>query len=509
MRRYGGRVVKRAEGGPVEDDIDPVMKLMLGESLNRLKEAFIAADKAGDTGFAQLLHDTIVKKERLAEFDPLDVTKGIGSGIVQGARTIAGLPRQIQDNVQPGKDAATQRLYSLYTPEQRALAEAWKPSHTADAPKFPTGREIAGVIPGANDAADFKPETGGGNIGKAGGDLVAGGMILGRANTIKGAVEGGIKLGAIPGAIGEAATSLTVDELDPYVRFAGNVLGASGASILTNWAKGIVARPSQAFNDLKFASDAFMRVAQKSKDPAKLAEAERLAQKTKLLVDIAYTARTKSAFSRKSELDEMRQGFADLDLRLQHANPGDTLFDLFDQHERSIFTRIGQGAPVERMFRELAEASGDIRTLLEIGVGGGMIDAIIRGYSQGPGADFKQSALTGAGLFGMAAVGKSAAKSAANARTRVDFDTIVEAILKGKAAKVPVPGRLNIPTMGMYGTELGKTLPGPDPDEEARYMSPGEAAKGALRFIGPGVLSGKDLEEEDERRAPAILGIRG
>lgn len=440
--------------------------------LNRLKEAFVNADKMADEAeargdrvaaaehksAAQEFLNAIQRKEKYETLDPEDIGRSALKGATQGTLDLAGVPGAVQRAMNaPTPLSREEYSYTTFdwlrgllgkpalTPEEKARVRAM-----ADQFMLPTGDQLKEAIPGAKSATDYKPQTRFGELTDAGTQLAPGAAVLGGANTLRGMGAAAIKLGVIPGVAGEAAADLLPDNLKQYaplVETAGNIVGASGASVISNWARAVVNNPQRAFQPLKIAANEMKNKAIKTGDVALAYRADRIGQKAKLLNDIMDNAWTKATREKSRYIDQVRNEFQALDIRLTNGKDK-KLFGLFTPDEREIVKEIANGLPVERGFAKLADASGDMKTLFQAALAAGLLQ-----HSQTGIDDLGKLGLA-AGAGAAAAKGTSeAARAAQNLRTSASISGLNETVLNQGQRVLPVrPGRLGVPTLGLYGT---------------------------------------------------------
>ncbi|QND42952.1 hypothetical protein HB770_20815 [Rhizobium leguminosarum bv. viciae] len=142
----------------------------------------------------------------------MDMLKSAGSGVVQGALDLAGLPGTIQN--------AFDSSFSKVTGD---VASLWGGKGVPAPPPSPlSGEGLRGLMSSATGGAtEYKPETRAGRYAQTAGAFVPGAVALGGSG---GMVGNALKYGVVPGVTSEAAGQAAeayAPKLEPYARIAG------------------------------------------------------------------------------------------------------------------------------------------------------------------------------------------------------------------------------------------------------------------------------------------------
>jgi hypothetical protein len=146
----------------------------------------------------------------------MDMLKSAGSGVVQGALDLAGLPGTIQN--------AFDSSFSKMTGD---VASLWGGKGVPAPPPSPlSGEGLRGLMSSATGGAtEYKPETRAGRYAQTAGAFVPGAVALGGSGSMAG---NALKFGVVPGVTSEAAGQAAeayAPKLEPYARIAGALAG--------------------------------------------------------------------------------------------------------------------------------------------------------------------------------------------------------------------------------------------------------------------------------------------
>lgn len=421
-----------------------------------------------------------------------DLQRSAARGAVRTILNVPGLPGNMM-----GAAEGTNRAMGLQPPKPGSAEEevandmvGTKPLVTL--PRPPTTQDMVNAGPKAlQGVANYEPQTSGGRMLDEGLELLGPTGVLSGATKVPKMIGAGVKLGVIPGALGEGAAEAVPEPYKGITRFLVNMVGGVGTSSLSDLfrAPGAASRAAELLTTFQRASQ--------SQNPAVRAAVTRLngghdySQNPQQLIDdreilrAAYAADNPAGASsritpnlvtggptlnakvnqiqmavarnvgagRKGPPAQQYQGaFADLDRKLTLADtkdPNHGLSQLFTPGEREIIRRLASGSSGSWSIDQLSRLGGwkTIAAALGLGLGAGFTARGLQGLTD---ASFVEPIL---GLVGVTSATGRLAQGAERVAQGQDMRRLL-----GSATGLPkgLSGGTNPFTLGSYaGTPAG------------------------------------------------------
>lgn len=278
-----------------------------------------------------------------------DVTR---SAVAGGVRGVADIPGVVGNVAHAATGAGDWIAHHVINPAQVGLPPPpdWVRGIVGGANALPGTDQIIGALPGpVQDAANYKPQTEAGRLTEAGVEMAPSGAVLGGANRGSKILGSAVRLGVVPGVLGEAAAEATPDpNYKGLSRFAGNITGAGIASGASDVFRGPGAAARAANAGFRSGDAAAAAAA----DPAAAAQINQIRQ---------AIGRNVGAGQKGSRQEQYQNAFADLDRRLEiaDATPSQAgLSNLFTPDQRDIIRQLASGKNTSAVINTASKFSG-------------------------------------------------------------------------------------------------------------------------------------------------------